>query len=118
MEEERIRPEEGTEYLLCAGAENSFKAIYIGRNPVETPEFIRSIRPEGHVFVRIGEKGLELYCARTSEEELTFMWYNEGFDGPYWPAGLQVGRDHTELSDLEKAYLNGLIRKLEEKNIQ
>ncbi len=113
----KIIPEAGKDYLLCSGAEQSFHGVYIGKNAVETHEFRRLLRPEGHIFVREGKGGLEVYCTRNDEEKITLMWNSDGEDGPSWPAGFFVERLDMNLTDPEKEYLREIVRRSEKQRM-
>ena len=102
----------GVEYLIfdeqAEKSQTSFKGYYLGRNPVETPWYFDASKPEGHVFVRrVDGRGIEIYCTRS--DNLRLLWYDDGSDGPSWPAGFRVSKVDVKLSKSEKVYLESRL---------
>ena len=84
-------------------SDKSFKAFYLGRNPVITDNFWRIGFPEGHVFARENKGEIEIYCTRNPK--LNLVWMSDG-DSTCWPLGIEVKNiEDIKLGDLEKRYL-------------
>ncbi|MDP3987091.1 MAG: hypothetical protein Q8P81_02585 [Nanoarchaeota archaeon] len=90
---------------LPRGRSESIQAYYTGFNEVETLGYKTLTRPEGHVFVREGSRGLEIYCTRS--KGLTPAWESE--DDGAWPMGIPAERVHASLTDMEREFLQSRI---------
>ena len=63
-----IKPIVGKDYMIstpeCSKDQTSFTGVYIGKKPAPTPEYIRILNPEGHIFIRSNDKGeIDFYLA-------------------------------------------------------
>ena len=120
----KIKPILGGEYLLYENGHifKSFKGIYLGRIKEETPWYIQSKSPEGHLFLKLDEdQNIEMYNVRMGDnhgDTLKFDWFSDGEDDPGWPGGICVDNLNVKINKLEKEYLLDLMkRKLNNKKM-
>ncbi len=95
----RFRDDRSGEWL------NGVKGIYIGRNPVVTPYYLKSDFPEGHLFV-VNMMG-ELKLFHTKREDAKIIWVSED-DETSFPLGIGVEEFEGCLRDVERDYLSKL----------
>ncbi len=89
------------------------QGIYLGKVEAVTPNYIRLVRPEGHIFAVQNNEQIEVYCTRTNDGILKYTFQSDGEDDPAYPLGIEVSRFDNKYSEQLNKNISEFLTKRE-----
>ena len=89
----------GDEYTVHLKHVSTFKVFYIGFKPIETPWYLKLLKPEGHLFVNFLNNRFNLFTYLEYSGSETYL-SDGGYYDPSYSIGFHVERINYNFNNL------------------